>query len=334
MDIYRLLDLIRSRPAVLIATALVMIFVFGMASALRPHHASSPMVLYTNSPAAKPTVFQRDTVPVVPLSPKPPARLPAPPSPPVQIPETNSILPPLAIHVDVPTDTNLPPLQLYAPAGRLIKCVLANSVDSANIDTPIIGLVTDDLWHDGRLVVPAGTEVHGKASVDRMRDRIVASGSWTVVWQTGQELVVNGSALDREENPNLTTWSDTDGTAGLKGQVFKSDSLAEAKLFVATFMSGVASGLQRNTTTLLGTQVANTVPDAALAGASQVMNTYAQQILDAIRREGVFVRVPAGKQMYLYVNHTIDHSQAKIGNMRVNLRPADTVLKTMQASKP
>jgi len=281
-------------------------------------------MLFTNSPADKPTVIQRDTVPVV----------PHPIQTPVQIPNTNGILPPLVVHADVPSDTNTRPLHLYAPAGRLIKCVLVNAVDSANIDTPVIALVTDNLWHNGQLVIPVGTEVHGKASVDRMRDRIVVSGSWIMVWQTGLELVVNGIALNRDEISNRMAWSEIDGTAGLRGQVLRSDSLADVRLFVATFMSGVASGLQKNTTTVFGTQVANTVQNATLGGVNQVLNSYAQQILEVIRREGVYVRVPAGKQMYLYVSHTIDCSQAKVGNLRVNQSPADTVLKKYKNSKP
>ena len=34
---------------------------------------------------------------------------------------------------------------------------------------PIVGLLMDDVWHNGRLIVPAGTEIHGAAEVDRQR---------------------------------------------------------------------------------------------------------------------------------------------------------------------
>jgi hypothetical protein len=56
-----------------------------------------------------------------------------------------------------------------------------------------------------------------------------------------------------------------------------------------------------------------------MTGGSQVLNQYAQQIAESIRRDGFFVRVPAGKQMYLYVTHTLDRAQGKIGNLRVDL---------------
>jgi len=38
-----------------------------------------------------------------------------------------------------------------------------------------------------------------------------------------------------------------------------------------------------------------------------------QRIYDAIQRDGFYVRVPSGKQFYLYVLQTIDRSDAVIG---------------------
>src|SRR5271157_2861536 len=39
----------------------------------------------------------------------------------------------------------------YAPAFRMVRCKLVNTVDSSNIATPIKGLVTDDLVWDGKV---------------------------------------------------------------------------------------------------------------------------------------------------------------------------------------
>lgn len=329
-----LLHQIIRRPALLVAPALLMIFVLGFASVMRPRPPAKPGLIYTNSPAGPTTVIERPHVPVSPVF---PAQKPAPiaakppqqatpqqalpqqaiprPTPPPARPFTGC-----SIHANVPPETNMPSLNLYAPAGRLLRCQLVNSVDSANIDTPIIALITDDLWHEGQIIIPAGTEVHGRASVNRLRERIVASGSWTLVWQSGEELVVSGIALDREELAG-GQWSITDGSAGLRGQILRSDSMAEIKLFIATFVSAAASGLQDRTTTLLGDQIARTTKNAALEGASEVMNRYAQQMLETIQREGIFVRVPAGKEMYLYVTATIDLANARKGNLRAPMPP-------------
>jgi hypothetical protein len=54
-----------------------------------------------------------------------------------------------------------------------------------------------------------------------------------------------------------------------------------------------------------------------LQGAQNVLGTYAQQILDTIQRDGFYVRVPAGKEFYLYVTQTIDKSDAALGGSRL-----------------
>jgi len=200
-----------------------------------------------------------------------------------------------------------------APFGRLVPCELVVTVDSSSIETPIIGLVTRDVWHQGKRIIPAGTEVHGRARVDRTRERIAAQGQWTFVWQTGEELNLSGLALDREQDSEGGAWGITDGSAGLRGQLLKSDDLAEVKLFAATFLSGAASGLTDRESTAFGQQLVGTVKNAQIAGMQQVLNGYAKQIYESIQREGFFVRVPAGKQFYVYVTQTIDRAKASHG---------------------
>ena len=92
-------------------------------------------------------------------------------------------------------------------------------------------------------------------------------------------------------------------------------------MFASTFLAGVAGGLQqlRNQGTAFGDIVQ--VPsvsgrNAALQGTSDVLNAYARQIQEAIARDGFFVRVPAGKQFYLYVTETIDQAKGTRGNLR------------------
>lgn len=89
--------------------------------------------------------------------------------------------------------------EIYAPFGRLIPCETVITVDSASIQTPIIGLITENIYHAGKLVIPAGTEVHGPAQTDRHRERIASGGSWTLVWQGGEELRLKAIALDRDQ---------------------------------------------------------------------------------------------------------------------------------------
>ena len=306
-----ILDRLRTRNG-LIALSLLGGCGFGLVRILVGSRAPADVPLYQNTNDRPATSIVRDFVPARTFLPRAAASAQSSASP---LPPA---LPPLNIHVPLPADTNPPALSVFAPAGRLIRAVTFNAIDSANTDTPLIALVTDPLWFDGEEVIPAGTELHGRVSSERLRDRIVASGPWTIVWQTGEELTVNGIALDRDD-ASPGRWGERDGSAGLTGQIIRTDNAAEIKLFASTFLSGASGAFQQTQNTVFGTQVLGTARNAAIGGGSQVLNQYAQQIAETIRRDGFFVRVPAGKPMYLYLTHTLDRSQGKIGNLRVNL---------------
>ncbi len=303
----------------LILLAVAYFIVIGFRPAL-PKRADQPSKTSPNK-AAKPQLvetIQRKMAefrPPQPPSDSPPAATPLPAPKKEQKPLE---LPSISLYAEAPQSQREEPLSdKYAPYGRLVRCELIVTVDSSSINTPIIGLVTDDVWHDGRLIIPAGTEVHGSARVDRVRERIASSGSWTLVWHSGEELNLSGIALDREKDGDNEGWAISDGSAGLRGQLLKSDDLAEIKLFAATFLSGAADALTTKQPTLFGNQIAPTLQNAPFAGAQQVLAAYAQQILNTIQRDGFYVRVPAGKQFYLYVTQTIDQGKATIGSTRL-----------------
>ena len=202
---------------------------------------------------------------------------------------------------------------IYAPFGRLISCETVVTVDSASIQTPIIGLVTENIYHAGKLVIPAGTEVHGTAQTDRHRERIASGNNWTLVWQGGEELRLSAIALDREFSGDQEGWGITDGSAGLRGRVLKSDDMADIKLFAATFLSGAAEALTEKQQTVFGPISSPSLANAPFEGAQKVLSIYAQRIYDAIQKDGFYVRVPSGKQFYLYILQTIDRADAEIG---------------------
>jgi hypothetical protein len=213
----------------------------------------------------------------------------------------------------------------YAPYGRMIPCETVVTIESSRLETPVIGLVTEDVWHEGRLIIPAGAEVHGRASLDRSRERVAVEGKWVVVWRDGSslngtELVLSGIALDRQKDDVTGEFGLRDGSAGLVGQLIKSDNWQEIKLFASTFLAGMASGLQelQNQSTVLGNTAIPVASgkNASLQGTADVLNLYAKQIQDVIARDGFYVRVPAGKQFYLYVTETVDQAKGTRGNVR------------------
>lgn len=224
-------------------------------------------------------------------------------------------LAPISLFADATADVVEPKSvsSIYAPFGRLISCETVVTVDSASIQTPIVGLVTENVYHAGKLVIPAGTEVHGTAATDRQRERISSGNSWTLVWQTGEELHLKALALDREFSDDREGWGITDGSAGLRGRIIKSDNMADIKLFAATFLSGAAGALTEKQQTVFGPINSPSLANAPFEGAQKVLSVYAERIYDAIKKDGFYVRVPSGKQFYLYVLQTIDRADAAIG---------------------
>ncbi len=259
---------------------------------------------------------------------RPPAPKPEPTSPPPKTNESPKIviekpvqkpppepLAPITLFADAAAGVAEPKSlsSIYAPFGRLISCETVITVDSASIQTPIVGLITENVYHAGKLIIPAGTEVHGTAQTDRHRERISSGNNWTLVWQTGEELRLSAIVLDREFSGDQEGWGITDGSAGLRGRVLKSDQLADIKLFAATFLSGAAGALTEKEQTIFGTVDSRSLNNAPFQGAQKVLSVYAQRIYEAIQRDGFYVRVPSGKQFYLYVLQTIDRGNAAIG---------------------
>ena len=311
-------------------------------SALRQHHTAAEVAatpLATNSVSGKPEVVQTVVRPLQVFNPPLPKSMPPPASParstsslsiftnsspqplPVVPPHQTESLTPISLFADstagVPAPKKLS--AAFAPFGRLIPCETVITVDSSSMETPIVGLVTENIYYGGKLIIPAGTEVHGMAQTDRQRDRISTSTSWKLVWQDGEELQLKAIALDREfdNNTNQSGWAITDGSAGLRGEIIKSDNLADIKLFSATFLSGAASALTEKQQTIFGPINSPTLNNAPFAGAQAVLQTYAQQILDSIQKNGFYVRVPSGKQFYLYVLQTIDRADASPGGTAI-----------------
>jgi hypothetical protein len=243
---------------------------------------------------------------------------------------------PIRLYTGGPSNPEPEPLGDYAPFGRLVKCELVNTVDSSSIATPLIGLVSEDVVWNGKVIVPRRSEAHGVAQIDKVRERIASEGPFTFILNDpqnpglGRELVVDGIALDREEDAELKTFGITDGSAGLRGVVIQTDKLADIKLFVATFLSGIGQGLQSTTTNGFGTVQNNPNGNTAgipgyiinpiTSGAQAVLNQYADHILQTIERDGFFVRVQAGKQFYIYVRQVIDLNKAVVDGDPVRVR--------------
>lgn len=259
---------------------------------------------------------------------------PLPPTPPPAPTPAPALAPaePLAIDLYTAQNGNKDQISpIYAPFGRLIQCKLITTLNSSKIQTPIIAIVTNDVFNpngDAEPVIPAGCEIHGTAQMDRARERIASQNQWVVVWTdgTGRELQLNGVALCKDKMPEQNSWRINDLSAGLPGDVIKADNMAELKLFAATFINGLAQGLtdidEQTTTGPGGIQTTTknqvgSIKQGALLGLQEMMENYAKTIQQKIQQDGFFVQVPAGRSFYVYVTQTLDQGKASIAGNQI-----------------
>src|SRR5262249_31891876 len=138
----------------------------------------------------------------------------------------------------------------------------------------------------------------------------------------GYELVVDAIALDRE-NPqgNDITWGLADGSYGLKGDLISTNEIEKVQAFAAAALAAAAGSLQTRSPIAFGGRTNSTPRNASLAGTEEVLKELARQITEEIRRHGTYLRVPAGKQFYLYVRETLSPEAAKIATLSTRLKP-------------
>jgi len=244
----------------------------------------------------------------------------------------------------VPSPGPAPALEAFAPFGRLVKCQLVQTIDSVTARSePIVALVTEDVDWNGTVIIPAGTEAFSYAAPAAVLDgegvgRLVDTGEWTLVLpgspadENGRELILHGRAVDRRETRlagegRAQSWALDDGADGLVGYTLSTLDNREIRLFAAAAISGLTQGIAAvaerqepapGISGVLGaTQVAPTLGNALAAsvgtGAVDAVNEVAARIREEITKRGVYVRVPAGKTFYLFVEQTIDPGRAQVG---------------------
>lgn len=224
---------------------------------------------------------------------------------------------PKLVHISNTTpDRHVPKSpKLFAPRGLLIKAALVITVDSSSLETPVLALVTEDVYWNGQLILPAGTQVQAQAGQGRVRDRIEVKGSFTFVWADGREYNISGIALDHERLSD-GSYSITDGSAGIRGQIIKNDQYAEVKILIAEALSGIMNNQQDQFQTIYGLAPQNNSRNAALGGGSQAASAYSGMLTKKLDKDLDFVRVAAGTQFYIYTRDVFEPEMASIAGLR------------------
>ena len=220
----------------------------------------------------------------------------------------------------------------YAPFGRLLDCKLVNTLES-NVDgTPLIAIVIQDLWWtnakgERKLIIPAGTEVHGKMG-KCVRNRMMSSGNFVLVWQitsdqVGLELQLQGRILEKSNQAgDKSKATITDMAAGIPGRVMNNNNLNEMLQYTMAFTQGLAAGFQTKTTYDNGSTIVSrndgSTKNALATAFESLSNVALENITDKISKESYYIRVPAGTEFYLYIEQVTNIEKAAIADTALN----------------
>ena len=231
---------------------------------------------------------------------------------------------------DAPDDTFLS--SRYAPYGRLLDCKLVNTLES-NVDgTPLIAIVIEDLWWtnaqgERTLIIPAGTEVHGKMG-SCVRNRMMSDGNFILVWQitsgqVGMELQLQGRVLEKSNQAgDKSKATITDMAAGIPGRVMGNSNLNEMLQYTMAFARGLSEGFETTKTfdngSTIITENDGTTQNALAKAFESLSNVALENITDKISKESYYIRVPAGTEFYLYIEQVTDIEKAAIADTMLN----------------
>ena len=198
------------------------------------------------------------------------------------------------------------------------------TVDSSSLQTPVLAEITEDVWENKKLIIPAGTLAYGFAGKGHVRDRIDVSGTWDLIFKDGREYQIRGLALDREKDANGDGFGLTDGSAGIKGQILESDEYGDLKIFLATAIGAVANNSLSTTNQGFGNSITNSVQNVPLQGAQAVLDRYARRIEESQQGDGTYVRVSAGTEFYIFPLNVVEPQLASVAGLAQGGKPKNS----------
>lgn len=179
------------------------------------------------------------------------------------------------------------------PMGTRIPVALINNVISSNTETPIIAQVTEDVLGGG-VSIPTESKAYGTARLNVNSQRLMVKFT-AIVLPDGHELPISAAAIDE------------DMVYGLSGEF---DSKEVDKTVASTagqFISGLASGLKDKTPTPSGAPMEpGSLKNGVLNAFTQSGLGYAEKRAQDASSIQPVLRLPAGKQFYLFLERKFD----------------------------
>jgi hypothetical protein len=192
--------------------------------------------------------------------------------------------------------------------GGKIPCLLLNSVDSSHLNTPVQGVVTEDVRQVCHgvdyVIIPARSIVTAWAVPGSTRDRIEVAGNWSVRFEaTGRLCSFEGVALLGTVNGTGQFFAKDDGSPGLQGQTVNTDHWYAVRDIAALLLASGASAIP----TAIGamTQATHTSGFYQTPEIGPVLGGYINDMLNARNRDSVYVHVAPSTPFTVLTHSTI-----------------------------
>lgn len=75
----------------------------------------------------------------------------------------------------------------FLPFGYLLQC---------SIKIPMRGQISAAVWHNGKLIIPAGTDIHAITQKNASREEMGSTRKWKLVFENGRELPLSATVMD------------------------------------------------------------------------------------------------------------------------------------------
>jgi len=190
------------------------------------------------------------------------------------------------------------------PLGTMIPCRLITSINSGT-ESPIIAKVIKTVKHNGRVLIPYGSEIHGSVEKEHRQDRVNTKTHWGIVLPSGVAVKLVGVGLNRDYDGQKQRYGSQDGSIGIKGEIIRSHIKRNSKKVFAKGLASLSRFAQKRGRTVLGEEVLTTARNGGLEGVATVIDDYAGSLEKEANKNKPFVRVLAGTEFYIYVTDEI-----------------------------
>lgn len=178
------------------------------------------------------------------------------------------------------------------PIGTYLRVRLIGNVESADQQSPVIAVVTENLLSPGGTeVIPRGTRVMGQGQIDAARERLQISFN-TLVMPEGEQYSFSGMAAM------------PDGSSGITGDFSSGKFKRYASQFVGNFIGGMAEGLKdRDSKGQMGIPFEpGSLKNGALNGVAQSSLDFAKSSSEEMGRAKPSMRLSEGQEFVIYLS--------------------------------